>query len=60
MAPASQTASGSAKADAFDVSRLFVADKAAREEAQKELAAATKDVEFLGHIGYTDAAVKVS
>lgn len=60
MAPAAQNAAASSKAGAFEVSRLFVADKAARDEAQKEFAAATKDVEFLGQVGYADAAIKVS
>lgn len=60
MPSTAQNTSASAKAGAFEVSRLFVADKAARDEAQKEFAAATKDVEFLGQVGYTAAAVKVS
>jgi len=62
MAPAATSAGSSAKAGAFDVATLFVADKAARDEAALNLAAATKKegVEFLGQIGYCDAVIKVS
>lgn len=62
MAPAATSAGSSAKAGAFDVSTLFVADKAAREEAGVALATATKKegVEFLGQIGFCDAVLKVS
>lgn len=62
MAPAATSAGSSAKAGAFDVSTLFVADKAARDEAAIALATATKKegVEFLGQIGFCDAVIKVS
>jgi len=62
MAPAATSAGSSAKAGAFDVATLFVADKAARDEAALNLAAATKKegVEFLGQIGFCDAVIKVS
>lgn len=62
MAPAATPAASSAKSGAFDVATLFVADKAAREEAQVALAAAAKKegVEFFAQIGLNDALVKVS
>lgn len=62
MAPAAQSASASAKVGAFDIASIFVADKAARDEAQIALATATKQngVEFLGQINYVDATLKVS
>jgi hypothetical protein len=62
MAPSATAATPAAKAGAFDVATLFVADQAARDEAQLALAAAVKAeaVEFLGAIGYVDAAIKVS
>ncbi|RSH87527.1 translational elongation factor EF-1 alpha [Apiotrichum porosum] len=60
MAPSATAATPAAKAGAFDVATLFVADQAARDEAQLALAAAVKaePVEFLGSIGYVDAAIK--
>lgn len=62
MAPAATAAASSAKAGAFDVATLFVADKAARDEAAVALAAAAKKegVEFFQSINLTDAIVKVS
>lgn len=62
MAPAAQSASAPAKAGVFDIASIFVADKAARDEAQVALATATKQngVQFLGQIGYVDATLKVS
>lgn len=62
MAPAATAAASGAKAGAFDLATIVVADKAAATEAQVNLAAAVKKegVEFLGQIGFTDAIVKVS
>lgn len=62
MAPAAASAAPSAKAGAFDTATLFVADKAARDEAAVTLAATAKKegVEFFHHIGLNDALVKVS
>jgi elongation factor 3 len=61
MAP-SATSATPAKAGAFDLDSLFVADKAARDEAQLSLATAAKKegVEFLGSVGFCDAVIKVS
>ncbi|KAK8858439.1 hypothetical protein IAR55_002666 [Kwoniella newhampshirensis] len=60
LAPAAAAAAPSAKAGAFDVATLFVADKAARDEAALALATAVKKngVEFLGQIAFNDAVVK--
>ncbi|TXT13426.1 hypothetical protein VHUM_00793 [Vanrija humicola] len=60
MAPAATAAASGAKAGAFDLASIVVADKAAATEAQVSLAAAVKKegVEFLGQIGFTDAIVK--
>jgi elongation factor 3 len=60
MAPAATSAAPSAKAGAFDTATLFVADKAARDEAAVTLAATAKKegVEFFAHIGLNDALVK--
>ncbi|KAL7423178.1 translational elongation factor EF-1 alpha [Cryptotrichosporon argae] len=60
MAPAATASAAAGKAGAFDLATLFVADKAASQEAQVALADATKKagVEFLGAIGYPDAVVK--
>jgi len=59
MAP-SATSATPAKAGAFDLDSLFVADKAARDEAQLSLATAAKKegVEFLGSVGFCDAVIK--
>ncbi len=48
--------------DLFDVSTLFVADKAAAKEAAEKLVSISKNegVEFFGSIGLPDAMVKVS
>jgi elongation factor 3 len=61
MSPAATSTTSSGKAGAFDVATLFVADKAARDEASVSLASAAKKegVEFFGHIGLNDALVKV-
>lgn len=60
MAPAAQSASAPAKGK-FDVQSLFVADKAARDDAQIALSTFVKanGVESLGQIGFVDAALKV-
>ncbi|OCF31285.1 elongation factor 3 [Kwoniella heveanensis BCC8398] len=60
MAPAAAASAPSSKAGAFDLATLFVADKAARDEAALNLAAAAKKagVEFFGQIGFNDAIVK--
>jgi len=60
MSPAATSTTSSGKAGAFDVATLFVADKAARDEASVSLASAAKKegVEFFGHIGLNDALVK--
>ncbi|WWC95921.1 hypothetical protein V866_002788 [Kwoniella sp. B9012] len=60
LAPAAAPSATSAKAGAFDLATLFVADKAARDEAAVELANAAKKngVEFFGQIGLNDALVK--
>ncbi|OCF62315.1 elongation factor 3 [Kwoniella mangroviensis CBS 10435] len=60
MAPAAAPSATSAKAGAFDLATLFVADKSARDEAAVELANAAKKngVEFFGQIGLNDALVK--
>ncbi|KAK4686258.1 elongation factor 3, partial [Tremellales sp. Uapishka_1] len=52
--------SASPKAGAFDVATLFVADKAARDEAALNLATVAKKegVEFFGSVGLCDAIVK--
>ena len=57
MAPAAAS-----KAGAFDLSTVFVADKAASTEAATALAAAAKKegVEFFGQIGFNAAVVAVS
>lgn len=62
MSPAATSTATPAKAGAFDVATLFVADKAAREEASLALATAAKKegVEFFASIGLNDALVKVS
>ena len=59
MAPAAQAAAP-AKVGAFDVATLYVADKAARDEAQLALAASAQKegVTFLGQIGFVDAEIK--
>jgi len=61
MSPAATSTTSAGKAGAFDVSTLFVADKAARDEASLALATAAKKngVEFFGSIGLNDALVKV-
>lgn len=61
MAPAASSAAPAAKSGAFDLATLFVADKAARDEAALSLAATAKKegVEFFSHIGLNDALVKV-
>lgn len=60
MAPAATSPAASTKGGDFDVATLFVADKAARDEAAVALAAAAKKsgVEFFGSIGLLDALVK--
>ncbi|WRT67620.1 uncharacterized protein IL334_004592 [Kwoniella shivajii] len=60
LAPAAAAAAPSSKAGAFDLATLFVADKAARDEAAVDLATAAKKngVEFFGQIGLNDALVK--
>ncbi|WVQ80572.1 hypothetical protein IAT38_002677 [Cryptococcus sp. DSM 104549] len=60
LAPAAAAAAPSSKAGAFDFATLFVADKAAREEAGVALATAAKKagVDFFGQIGFNDAIVK--
>lgn len=62
MTPAATSPAPSVKAGAFDVATLFVADKAARDEAAINLAAIVKQegVELLGQIAFNDAIVKVS
>lgn len=62
MSPAATSTATPAKAGDFDVATLFVADKAARDEAALALASAAKKhgVEFFGSIGLNDALVKVS
>ena len=62
MATAATSAGSSAKSGAFDTATLFVADKAARDQAAVDLAALTKKegVEFLGQINFCDAILKVS
>lgn len=62
MAPAATAGASTVKAGAFDVSTLFVTDKAARDEAALNLAALakTEGVEFFASIGFNDAIVKVS
>lgn len=62
MAPAATAAATGAKAGAFDVATLFVADKDAAASAQASLAAAIKEkgVDFIASIGYVDATIKVS
>ena len=61
MAPAATSPTSPPKSGAFDVSTLFVADKAARDEAALSLAAAAKKegVEFFASIGFCDEVVKV-
>ena len=61
MSPAATSTAASGKAGAFDVATLFVADKAARDEAALALAAAAKKegVTFFASIGLNDALVKV-
>lgn len=61
MAPAATSAASSTKSGAFDTATLFVADKAARDEAAVNLASLAKKegVEFLGQIGFCDAILKV-
>ena len=46
----------------FDLSTLFVADKAARNQAAESLASQSKNesISWFGEIGLTDALVKVS
>jgi elongation factor 3 len=60
MAPAATAAASSAKAGAFDVATLFVADKAARDEAAVSLAVTAKKegVEFFQSINLCDEIVK--
>ena len=60
MAPSATSPASSAKSGAFDTATLFVADKAARDEAALNLATLTKKegVDFLGQIGFCDAVNK--
>lgn len=64
MAPAAATTPAHvvAKSGAFDTTSLFVADKAAREQAGVDLANAAKKegVEYFASIGLADALVVVS
>lgn len=61
VAPAATAAASSGKGS-FDLATLFVADKAARDEAGLALADAVKKsgVGFFTQIGFNDAIVKVS
>jgi len=60
MAPAATSPASSGKTGDFDVATLFVADKAAQNEAALALTAAAKKegVEFFASIQFTDAIVK--
>ena len=63
MTPTAATpTTGSLKPGMFDISTVFVADKANRDEAALNLAASTKKegVDFLSSINFADAIIKVS
>jgi elongation factor 3 len=62
MAPAATSPAESGKAGAFDLATVFVADKAARDQAALDLTAAAKKegVEFFASIQFNDAVIKVS
>lgn len=60
MTPTATAPTAPTKPGVFDIQSVFVADKAARDEASLNLAASTKKegAEFLGSISFSDAIVK--
>jgi elongation factor 3 len=62
MAPAATSPEATGKTGDFDLATVFVADKAARDEAALALTNAAKKegVEFFASIQFNDAVVKVS